>query len=132
MSLRRALREAYENAVYEADLADGTAVFRIGKAPEGAAPGEPLAILTAWNPAQDLPGGEANERANARLAAEIERHGFTHYPALGRSEDGSHAEASFAVPGISRASARALGSRFSQAAIFYWDGVEARVLSCGE
>ncbi len=128
--LAHTLREAYERAVYEAELRTGHVVFRIGRAPQGPAPDGTLAVVTAWNPAHERPGDPANRKANASLAAEIERRGLRHRPALGRSDDGAHVESSFAVAGISREQAVALGRRFNQAAVFFWDGAEASILSC--
>lgn len=124
------LRETYERAVYEAELDTGHVIFRIGRPPQGPAPAGTLAIVTAWNPAHERPGDPANKKANACLAAEIERRGLRSRPALGRSEDGAHVEASFAVADIAREEAVALGRRFGQAAVFYWDGAEARILPC--
>lgn len=126
------LLETYERAVYEADLAGGRVVFRPGRTPEGRAPKTPLAILTAWNPGHERPGLQANERANVRLAAEIRRRGFVRFPARGRSEVGTHMEPSFAVADISRREAIAIAREFHQAAIFYWDGERAWILSCAE
>ncbi|MGH8226124.1 MAG: DUF3293 domain-containing protein [Gammaproteobacteria bacterium] len=128
--LSRVLREAYDCAVYEAELETGHVIFRIGRAPQGPAPDGTLAIITAWNPAHERPGDPANKKANVRLAAEIESRGWQHRPALGRSEDGAHVEASFAVADIAREEAVAIGRRLNQAAVFYWDGTEARILSC--
>jgi hypothetical protein len=124
------LRLIYERAVYEAELEAGRVTFRIDGAPEGRAPAETLAIITAWNPADLRPMHAVNERANERLADAIERLGFAHRPALGRSVDGRHTEPSFAVAGISRTEAVALGRRYAQAAVFFWDGKRARILSC--
>lgn len=126
----RSLKETYERAVYEAELETGHVAFRIGRPPQGRAPEGALAIVTAWNPAHERPGDPANRKANARLAAEIERRGLRCRPALGRSEDGAHVESSFAVADITGAEAAALGRRFGQAAVFYWDGAEAHILPC--
>ncbi len=124
------LRVIYESAVYEAELEDGRVVFRIGHSAEGAAPPQTLAIVTAWNPADLRPERAVNERANESLAMAIEQEGFGYFPALGRDLARTHLEPSFAVAGISRARAIALGRRYAQAAIFFWDGSEASILSC--
>ena len=134
MNRRRALPEdlhqSYENAVYEAELETSLVTFRVGRAPEGAFPRGPLAILTACNPGRARPGDHANREANKRLAAEIERCGYACRPAKGRSGDGVHVEPSFAIPGISGSAAIALAKRFDQVAVFYWDGAEANILFC--
>ncbi|MGH8162144.1 MAG: DUF3293 domain-containing protein [Gammaproteobacteria bacterium] len=124
------LRVIYECAVYEAELEGGHALFRVGRTPEGVAPTETLAIVTAWNPADLRPERAVNERANASLAAAIEHGGFGYFPAVGRNSSRTHVEPSFAVVGISRTEALALGRRYAQAAVFFWDGAEASILSC--
>jgi hypothetical protein len=124
------LRRIYERAVYEVDLEAGRVLFRIGHAPQGGSFATTLAIVTAWNPGDLRPSAPVNERANARLAAEIEGRGWRYFSALGRSTDAAHGEPSFAVADISRIEAIALGRRYAQAAVFYWDGREASILSC--
>ncbi|MGH8427242.1 MAG: DUF3293 domain-containing protein [Gammaproteobacteria bacterium] len=125
------LHRLYENAVYEAELETGIVIFRVGHAPEGALPSGSFAILTACDPGRARPGDRANRVANKRLADEIERFGYAHRPANGRSEDGVHVEPSFAIPGIAEFAAVALAKRFNQTAVFYWDGAEACILYCG-
>lgn len=125
------LRLIYERAVYEAELEAGWVCFRVAHKPEGEVIAQTLAIITAWNPAELHPERAVNERANAQLAADIEQRGWRACRASGRSVDGSHAEPSFAVANISRVEALALGRRYAQAAVFYWDGIEAVILSCG-
>ncbi|MDN5864468.1 MAG: DUF3293 domain-containing protein [Gammaproteobacteria bacterium] len=126
------LRLIYERAVYEAELEEGRVRFQVAQAPVGRAPSQALAIVTAWNPAELRPERAVNERANVRLAEEIERCGWRAYAARGGSGDGSHVEPSFAVANISRAEALALGRRYAQAAVFYWDGSDATILYCSD
>lgn len=129
-TLPQELREIYERAVYEAELDAGRVVFRIGSAPEGPAPQQPLAILTGWNPGYERPGDGFNRRANERLAAELEKRGYRYVPAHGRTEDDTHNEPSLAALGIPLEEAAELGRMFRQAAFFYWDRVTARILPC--
>lgn len=124
------LRRIYERAVYEAELDGRRVVFHFETVSEGEAPVETLAIITAWNPAELRPEQAVNERANARLATEIERGGRRAFPARGRNVSGTHVEPSFAVVNIDRREAVALGRRYAQAAVFYWDGREASIISC--
>lgn len=124
------MRRIYERAVYEAELQTGRIRFRVARRPEGDAPAATVAIVTAWNPAELRPERAVNERANARLAADIEQHGRRAYRARGRSVDARHVEPSFAVVDVSPREALAWGRRYAQAAVFYWDGQEACILSC--
>src|SRR5699024_4627256 len=124
------LRLIYELAVYEAELEAGPVRFRVAADPEGFAPSVTLAIVTAWNPGELRPERAVNERANARLFAELEQGGRRAFPARGRDVRGRHVEPSFAVVGLSPREAVALGRRYAQAAVFYWDGHEASILSC--
>ena len=48
--------------------------------------------------------------------------GWEWYPARNSAPDGSHAEDSLAIFGISREDALVLAQRFGQAAFVYWDG----------
>lgn len=124
------LRRIYERAVYEAELESGAVQFRVMAHSEGRLPEVSLAIVTAWNPGELRPERAVNERANAELAAELERAGRRFYNARGRDAVASHIEPSFAVIDISRAEAVRLGRRYAQAAVFFWDGHDAAILSC--
>lgn len=127
---RAALARAYERAVYTADLPAGRIAFRVGEPPLGPAPDGPLAIITAWNPGPDRPGGRENREANDRLRAVLRDGGWTFHPASGHATDGSHAEPSFAVLGIDAGAALDIARQFNQAAILFWDGISARLLWC--
>lgn len=131
-SVRDDLVRAYERAVYVAELPEGTCEFRIGAAPVGPSPNAPLAIITAWNPGVRRPAEAANQAANRRLEATLQEWGWQYYPACGRSEDGSHTEPSFAVPDIAPDAAVDLACAFRQAAVFYWDGKDSRLLWCNK
>ena len=127
---RAALAHAYESAVYTADLPAGRIELRVGQPPQGSAPRGTMAIITAWNPGTERPCESDNIKANERLRAALREGGWTLHPASARARDGSHAEPSFAVPGIGADSALALARQFDQAAILFWDGVAARLLWC--
>jgi hypothetical protein len=124
------LRGIYERAVYEAELDSGVVRFRVSAHSEGQLPEVSLAIVTAWNPGELRPERAVNERANAGLAEELVREGRRFFSARGRDESASHLEPSFAVIDITRAEAVSLGRRYAQAAVFFWDGREAAILSC--
>lgn len=127
---RTLLGRAYEDAVYTADLPAGFVEFRIGKKPSGPAPNESLAIVTACNPGRQLFTDVDNRKANDRLAESLQTAGLAFHPTRACAPDGSHAESSFAVPGISPAAALDLARQFDQAAILFWDGDSARLLWC--
>jgi len=127
---RASLARAYERAVYIAELPGGRVEFRFHAVPKGPAPDEPLAIVTAWNPGTERPSEAVNANANRRLEEALKNGGWRYYPAVGRSEDGTHSEPSFAVTGISPARAIALARTFRQAAVFYWDGNKPQLLWC--
>lgn len=87
-------------------------------------------VLTAWNPGEHRPGREENEAANLRLAQRLRATGMPVRDALGSSPDGSHQEEGFAVIGLKRADARALGRDFGQAAIFEIRDCRQIVVGC--
>jgi len=127
---RAGLARAYERAVYLADLPEGPVEFRLQAVPKGPAPAGSLAIITAWNPGTERPTEAANAEANRRLEEALKSSGRPYYAALGRSEDGTHVEPSFAIVDIDPPSALGLAREFRQAAVFYWDGSAARLLWC--
>jgi hypothetical protein len=124
------LEQLYRDALYEVDLPGGTVVFRIGEAAPAGLP-VPLALVTAFNPGTSRPCEEVNQAANRRLEAEVTRRGWPSFPARGRDEAATHIEPSFAISGISREDALALGKMFGQAAVVFVDGDRVRLLWCG-
>lgn len=129
--VRADLARTYKQAVYIAELPEGRVEFRFHAPPLGPAPAEPLAVVTAWNPGTQRPSGKANMEANRRLEQALQSAGRRYYPACGRSEDGSHAEPSFAIIGIDSVAAIELAAAFNQVAVFYWDGEKPHLLWCG-
>jgi len=79
---------------------------------------EHLHVITAYD--SSLDDGAANQRRNAELLAAIEALGATWYPAVGADRTRTHQEPSFAVLGLSRDQAIALGWKYRQDAIFEW------------
>jgi hypothetical protein len=123
----------YLEALFDVEAPNGTATLSVGCSgvdlPRSLR-GRRLAVITAYNPGPARPGEAANRRANQRLREAIEAAGWTYWSALGRSPSGDHAEPSFAVLDISADRARDLGARFDQACIFYWDGMQGRLVWC--
>jgi hypothetical protein len=64
------------------------------------------------------------------LDRELHAAGITSIPAIGSSFDGNHSEESRAVFGLNDASARGLGRRFGQVAVFAWNGPRWSLLAC--
>lgn len=95
-----------------------------------AAIGQPLHIVTAWNPGDERPGTATNREANARLLADLSRHATDVRPAIGRDPDSPHFEESWAASGLDRAAALALGRKYRQVAIFEIQAGRITVLAC--
>ena len=128
-----ARRRAYAETNYEVKGPNGCVIFRVDRAPAGDISflhGRPLAVVTAYNPGMHTRTDHENRDANERLRTLIEIGGWEHYDARGVSHDGSYAEPSFGVMGISSPEARDLAARFDQAAIYYWDGSAGRIEWC--
>lgn len=90
----------------------------------------PLHVLTAHDPRGTVAGPERNDAAQAALVAEMVDGGLVWLEALGRSRDGSHAEASVALSGVALERARAIGRRYEQEALFEVWPDEVVVRSC--
>lgn len=119
------LRVAYLKAIYEVDFATGRRKFRHG-AVGPAYP--PFAVITAWDPGMQRRPPAENEAANQRLASCLESRRLDYVDARNFAPGGAHEEPGFAVFGLARDEALALASQFGQAAIFWWDGREGRVV----
>ena len=124
---REALEFAYSEAVFEIDFEDGPEQFVVG-AIGSARP--PFFGITAYNPGFERPSPQENEAANRELVRRITELGVPFRPAVGRNRESTYAEPSFAVFGISEATAIALARRFRQAAVVHWDGERAGIVWC--
>jgi hypothetical protein len=80
--------------------------------------GEPLHVLTAWNPGEERPGAVANRAANERLAAAVDEAGGRRWAAMGVAPDDSWFEEGYAVTGLDRATAVRIARDARQVAIF--------------
>jgi len=92
--------------------------------------GQPLHVITAWNPGDDRPADAQNEAANSLLLSDLEVLETRVLPALGSDPSSDHAEKSWAVTGISEESAIELGVKYGQVAIFRLEAEGQTVLSC--
>jgi len=118
------LIRAYEEALFDIHLPDGAIVVSVGDPIGHAAPllTRRFTVITAYNPnGQDAPELD-NRRRMQNLEADIRAQGWEYYSAVGHDAEWTHQEPSFAVLDRSREEAHALGARYNQACVFYWDG----------
>ena len=80
-----------------------------------------FAIITAWNPMNNMMPLEENRSRNRELEDILKEQKYVYYPSLGTCEH--HVEESFTIEQIPQADAVALGKRFGQHAIVFCDGV---------
>ncbi len=92
--------------------------------------GSPLHVITAWNPGDERPEQRVNREVNERLRADLLARTSSLWPALGSSSDGSHAEESWAVLGLTRGNALELGRKYRQIAIFEIHAGHQYVFAC--
>jgi len=78
-------------------------------------------IVTAANPAGSPVAPASNERRHDALRRHLVEHGYEHREVTGRSPDGRHRERGFCV-WLERDDVVAIGRRFEQSAIFWFDG----------
>ncbi|HET6654899.1 MAG TPA: DUF3293 domain-containing protein [Gammaproteobacteria bacterium] len=125
------LKQAWRDAIYSVKTNVGTTHFRIERAADNleALPQcRSVTVITAWNPKGSTQPQAENDRAQAQLFDYVREQGYCFAPANGASPDGSHVEESLAVFDLDEAGACALGARFGQGAVMYWDGGEARLV----
>jgi hypothetical protein len=94
-----------------------------------------LHVITAWNPGDERPSREENDRANRALRADLEAlnleaRGLAPLPALGSDPNSPHAEESWAVTGLDDRTTRELGAKYRQIAVFRITAERQTVLGC--
>lgn len=94
--------------------------------------GEPVHVITAWNPWSRPLDRADNKARNARLRGDLEDMGSTFFPAMGCSPDGTWCEDSFAVADQDRQTMRSLAARHGQAALFEIRSGELAVVATEE
>jgi hypothetical protein len=95
-------------------------------------------VITAYNPGDDRPTAEQNGASNRQLREDLEAAIESHddgalgevLTARGSSFDGVHAEPSHFVTGIARSTARELGRKYRQVAIFELSSHGVHVVGC--
>jgi len=133
--------DAYRDAIVRIELPGG--VVEVGAVPEEAAPralsestggaypagiGDRLHIITAVD--SDSTDPRVDDARNAMLRVDLEAIGVRWYPAIGADRAWCHREASFAVVGLSRHRAIALGAKHCQDAIFEWSPDHWALIDC--
>jgi len=122
----------YERALISVEVAPGQWVVLKGTDASEEVPfGFPVHVITAWNPDSVIQPATTNDRAQKALMSDLRAQGVMFYRALGRSSDGDYSEDSLAVVGLDRSSAKELGLRYGQAAVFEVDEDTVTVVACG-
>jgi hypothetical protein len=93
-------------------------------------PDRGLAIVTACNPHDRPTDDETNRRADAALAAELDRLGWRRFRVIGGSPDGAHQEPGWGVDCGSMAAAIDLGRRWGQVAVFWVEQEALHLVDC--
>lgn len=88
-------------------------------------------VITAYNPSGADWTDAQNLAAHEQLRSELVDLGVTFERSLGTTPDGRWPEEGFAIAGLERERAVALGQRFGQHAIFEIDATSGRLLDCG-
>lgn len=92
----------------------------------------PVHVITAWNPGERRPTLDQNRAATEHLRCALVDLGADPVAALGQDPGSEHHEASWAVAGLDNATARAIGERFGQVAVFLITRTTQTVLACSE
>lgn len=126
---------AYAGAVVRLETPRGKVWVR--PAPPGQALGEypdpdgrVICVITAHNPHGKVVSEKRNLKAQQRLERELDRRGWTWWPAAGGDPEWEHVEASAAVVGVEASEVAALGAKFGQDAIFVLTPASRRVAGC--
>ncbi|MEJ2869155.1 DUF3293 domain-containing protein [Actinomycetospora sp. OC33-EN08] len=89
----------------------------------------PVHVLTAYDPGPARYGAAENERRQQALLEDLPA-GVQRWSAVAGAEDGSHAEASVVVRGLTDAQALDLARRHGQDAVFRWTAEAWSILPC--
>ncbi len=119
-------------------LRPGEGSVRIRSAPdidESAWPwptGEPVHVLTAWDPGLERPGLQRNRLRQAALEAELRLLATRLCAANGVDAITGRREEGVAVIGASESEVLALGARYGQDALFAWTPGAWAIVACGD
>lgn len=121
----------YLGAIIECEIDGRTQCLR-GPDARPLPPGDPIFVLTAYNPGGIDRDDSENEASERSLERELSSAGATYWPALGRSRDGSWSEPGVAVAMFDRAAACAYGDRYGQLAVFELTDDQVHVVRCSD
>jgi Protein of unknown function (DUF3293) len=130
---------SYERTVIEI-VRPGEGILRVRSAPapdadaDGASwpwpDGQPVHLLTAWDPGLERPGHDVNRVRQAALEADLARLSVPLLAAVGVDPASGRREEGVAVRGLPEAEALALALRYGQDAVFAWTPAEWAIVSC--
>ena len=126
---------SYERTVVEI-LRPGGGILRVRSAPDATRPswpwpdGQPVHLLTAWDPGLERPGRDVNRARQAALEADLARLAVPLLAAVGVDPATGRREEGVAVRGLPEAEVLALGVRYGQDAIFAWTPTEWAIVAC--
>jgi hypothetical protein len=126
---------SYERTVVEI-LRPGGGILGVRSAPvvdEAGWPwpdGQPVHLLTAWDPGLERPGREVNRARQAALEADLALLSVPLLAAVGVDPATGRREEGVAVRGLPEAEALALGVRYGQDAVFAWTPTAWAIVAC--
>ena len=92
---------------------------------------DPVHVLTAWDPGNELLDEQVNRERQAALEAELQQLGPAGWwPAVGVDPVSGHREEGVAVQGLNEHMVLQVGARFDQDAIFSWTPGEWTIVAC--
>ena len=92
--------------------------------------GEPVHILTAWDPGPARPGPAVNRARQAALEDDLRPLAVAMMAAIGVDPVTGHREEGVGVRGVSESVVLALGARYGQDAVFAWTPTEWSIVGC--
>ena len=92
--------------------------------------GEPVHIVTAWDPGPARPGHAVNRARQAQLEAELRPLALATLAAVGVDPVTGHGEEGVAVRGVEESVVLALAARYGQEAIFTWTPEAWSIVGC--
>lgn len=94
--------------------------------------GQPVHILTAWDPGPERPGEGINRARQAALEADLERLALPFVAAVGVDPTTGRREEGVAVRDADESAMAALAAHYGQDAIFAWTPEEWAIVGCGD
>jgi hypothetical protein len=126
---------SYERTVVEI-LRPGGGILRVRSAPDADEAGwpwpdgQPVHLLTAWDPGLERPDRDVNRVRQAALEADLALLSVPLLAAVGVDPATGRREEGVAVRGLPEAAALALGLRYGQDAMFAWTPAEWAIVAC--